>query len=159
MRMNSKSHDDECRQKQIRKVTLSAVVMMILMTVFFQHTIYGSSLTGIVRNDLGQPQPFVSLEFYSAIQDTLIRRVDTDSKGMVNLDSITNGEYKLKIPAHDTFPEQWYYHAGNTRFAQYTVWIGPAVQSDTLQFNITMHPQITRLQAQFWYRCWIHPGR
>lgn len=130
---------DQRRKGQIRIPSLIPV-FITLITVFFLNTTFAVSLTGKITNDLYQPQPNISLEFYSAKMDTLIKRVDADTKGIFRVDSIADGEYKLKIPAYDSIPEQWFASSENTRYAQYTLWIGPAMQYDTLKVSVTMTP-------------------
>jgi hypothetical protein len=110
-----------------------------MITVQHQPT-EGATLTGLFTNEQLQIQPFVSVEFYSAKKDSLVKRVDADVYGVFRVDTIFDGEYRLKIPAHDTFPVQWYSRTGNTLFSQYSLLVGPAMQWDTLKLMVTMHP-------------------
>jgi hypothetical protein len=131
---------DENSSGHSGKQVILPVFIVMMSALFFLNTTFAATLNGVFTNDIRQPLSFGSIEFYAAKMDTLVKRVNADTKGIFKVDSVTDGEYKLKIPAHDTFPEQWFSYSGNTRYAQYTLWIGPAMQYDTLKVQITMHP-------------------
>ncbi|HEX2958881.1 MAG TPA: hypothetical protein VHO70_18750, partial [Chitinispirillaceae bacterium] len=98
-----------------------------------------ASVNGIFLNERNQVQPFASVEFRSPKNDSFIKKVSADSRGTF-IDSLMDGEYLIQIPEHDTFPLQWYSRSGNTRYAQYTTWIGPTMQSDTMKIILKMNP-------------------
>jgi hypothetical protein len=134
---------DRCDRKKGPSFTIRPFFPAILtfLVITLQHNpTDGATLTGLFMNELRQIQPYISVEFYSAKKDSLIKRVDADVNGCFRVDSIFDGEYRLKIPAHDTFPVQWYSLTGNTRFSQYSLWVGSAMQWDTLKIMVTMHP-------------------
>lgn len=136
-----KLHGGTKSDDQFEKISIVSVFIVMICSGFFLNTAFAGSFNGIFINDRLQPQPDISLEFYSAKTDVLVKRVDADTKGIFRVDTIADGEYKLKIPAYNSIPEQWFASSGNnTRYAQYTLWIGPAMQYDTLKILVTMTP-------------------
>jgi hypothetical protein len=119
-------------------LSLVSIAIVVLLSNF--RNVQALSMNGIFLNELDQVQPLVSVEFRTLKNDTLVKRVTADTKGVFQIDSLMDGEYQLEIPAYDTFPHQWFSRSGNTRYAQYSIWIGPAMQGDTLRIILTMHP-------------------
>jgi hypothetical protein len=125
---------------EMRKNAISYSVLIVMMVLMNFKEVHAASLSGIFINELQQAQPSVSLEFHTFKNDSLVRKVTADSRGVFRVDSLMDGEYLLQIPAYDTFPLQWFSRTGNTRFAQFSMWIGPAMQYDTIKIILTMHP-------------------
>ncbi len=115
--------------------------MFIVFILFINlKSVHAVSITGIFSNEFHQIQPITSAEFRTPKNDSIVTKVTSDSRGIFKVDSLMDGEYMVQIPAHDTFPLQWFARSGNTRYAQYSIWVGPAMQSDTLRIILTMHP-------------------
>jgi hypothetical protein len=125
---------------EMRKNAIFYSVLIVIIVLMNLKTVHAASISGIFLNGLQQPQPSASLEFHIPKNDSLVKKVTADSKGVFSVDSLMDGEYLLQIPAYDSFPLQWFSRTGNTRYAQYSIWIGPAMQLDTMKIILTMHP-------------------
>lgn len=125
---------------EMSKNALLYSVLLVMIVLMNLKSVHAATISGIFLNERQQAQSSVSLEFHTPKNDSLVKKVTADSRGVFKVDTLMDGEYLLQIPAYDTFPLQWFCRTGNTRYAQYSIWIGPTMQFDTIKIILTKYP-------------------